>query len=106
MSVICLCTNEKLNANLHVLALKVRIKVIRYLSRQFLNFFYSGFPCVYSVFFPNFFIYFYLIVNVKAKICFVLYFLKLYSKSTPFNVVPEAINPAVSNGYHFLKNDV
>lgn len=76
MSVICLCTNGKFIANLHVLALKVRIKVIRYLSRQFLIFFYSAFPCVYSVFFTNFFMYFYLIVNVKAKICFVPYFLK------------------------------
>lgn len=35
-------------------------------------------------------------------------FSEIYLKSTPFNVVPEAtcINPAVSKGYHFLKNDV
>lgn len=72
MSLICVCTNGKFIAKLHVLSLKVRIKVIRYLSRQFLN----GFPCVFSVFFTNFFMYFYLIVNVKAKICFVPYFLK------------------------------
>lgn len=33
-------------------------------------------------------------------------FSEIYLKSTPFNVVPEAINAAVSKGYHFLKNDV
>lgn len=33
-------------------------------------------------------------------------FSEIYLKSTPFNVVLAAINPAVSKGYHFLENDV